>query len=110
MNIIFRTKKLMSHMSISPKIGDRGFKRSVCLKSYNVQKKEIGFTSGFNAAKNTHYIKKTSNKSCSELNFVQTNPGARMSISPTSRAGGLKRSVHLKCYNVQKWKSPQLHS
>ncbi len=29
-----------------------------------------------------------------------------MSISPRSGVGGLQRSVHLKSYNAQKWKSP----
>ncbi len=33
--------------------------RICCLKSYNVQKWEIKFTLGLNAAKNTHYIKKS---------------------------------------------------
>ncbi len=50
--------------------------------------------------------KKASNKSCSELNFVQRSPRALIFISPTSEAMGLQRSVHLKSYNVRKWKSP----
>ncbi len=53
---------------------------------------------------------KASNKSCSKLNFVQKSPRAHMSIFSMSGAWGLQRSVHLKCYSVQKWKSPQLHS
>ncbi len=57
--IEFRTKKSLAHMSSSNQSGDRGFQRSVCLKSYNVQKWEIRFTLGFNTAKNTHYIKTT---------------------------------------------------
>ncbi len=67
----------------------RGFQRLVCLESYNVQKWEIGFTLRLNNAKITHYIKKGSNKSCLELNFVQKSPRAQVSIFPTSGAGGL---------------------
>ncbi len=50
--------------------------------------------------------KKGLNKSCLELNFVQKSPGAHMSIFLTSGAGEHQRSVHLKSYNVQKWKRP----
>ncbi len=46
-----------AHMSISPTSGARGSKDQVCLKSYNVQKREIRFTLGLDAAKNTHYMK-----------------------------------------------------
>ncbi len=49
-------------MSIFLKSGTRGFQR---LPSLN------RFTLELNTAKNTHYIKKSSNKTCSELNFVQ---------------------------------------
>ncbi len=38
---------------------------------YDVLEWESMFTLGLNTAKNTHYMKKGSNKSCSELNFVQ---------------------------------------
>ncbi len=50
------------------------------------------------AAKNTHRIKKVSNKICWELNFVQKSPQVHMSISPRSGARGLKdvRSIILK--------------
>ncbi len=58
---------------------------------------------GLNAAKNTRSIEKASNKSCSESNFVQKSQWAHMSISPTSGAERLQRSVWLKSYNVQKW-------
>ncbi len=78
-------------MSISLTSGGRGFQRSVCLKSYKVQKWKIGFTLGLSAAKNMHYIKKVSNKSCSELNFAQKSTRAHMSISPTSGAVELQR-------------------
>ncbi len=50
--------------------------------------------------------KKGLNKSCSELNFVPKSPRVHMSISPTCGVWGLQKSVHLKSYNVQKWKSP----
>ncbi len=55
----FIQKSPRAHMSISPTSGAREFQRSVCLKSYNVQKWEIRFTLGQNAAKNTHYMKKS---------------------------------------------------
>ncbi len=93
-------------MSISPTSGGRKLQRSVCLKSYNVQKWGIEFTLGFNAAKKHIASKKASNKSCSELNFIQKSPRAHMLISHMSGAAGLQRSVYLKSYNVQKWKSP----
>ncbi len=54
----FVQKSSWAHISISPRSGDRGLQRSVCLKSYNVQKLEISFTLGLNAAKNTHFMKK----------------------------------------------------
>ncbi len=46
-------------MSVSPRNGARELQRSVYLKSYDVQKWEITFTLGLNAAKNKHYIKKS---------------------------------------------------
>ncbi len=52
--------------------------------------------------------KTASNKSCSELNFIQKSSRAHMSISPTSGAREFERSVHLKSYNVQKWKLDSL--
>ncbi len=68
-----------------------GFQRSVCLKSYYGQKWEIRFTLGLSDAKNTLYIKKKgSNKSCSEMNFVQKSSPAHTSISLTSGARGTK--------------------
>ncbi len=48
---------------------------------------------GFDPAKNMHYMKKTSSKICLELHFVQKNPRALMSISPTSELGALKISM-----------------
>ncbi len=44
------------------------------------------FTLGLNAAKNTHYIKKASNKSYSELNFVQKSRWVHVSTSTSSGA------------------------
>ncbi len=38
------------------------------------------------ATKNTHQIKKVSNKSCLEMNVVQISPRAHMSISSTTPA------------------------
>ncbi len=46
--------------------------------------------------------KKASNKSCSELNFVQKSPWAHMSISHRSRAWELERLIWLKYYIVLK--------
>ncbi len=42
-----------------PPVWSQGFQRSVCLKSYNVQKWKIRFNLWFNTAKNTHDIKKS---------------------------------------------------
>ncbi len=82
---------LRGHMSISPKSGAMELQKSVCLKSYNAQKREIRFTLGLNAAKNTHYMKKALNKSCLEMNFLQKSLRAHMSISPTSGVSELQR-------------------
>ncbi len=71
----------------------------------NVQKREIRFTLGLNAAKNSQFLKKTSNKSCSKSKNAQKSPRAHMSISPTSGARELQRSVCLKSYNAQKQES-----
>ncbi len=53
-------------------------------------------------AKNTHQIKKVSNKSCSELDFVQKSPRGHMSIFPQSGARRLERLIWLKYYFVLK--------
>ncbi len=42
--------------------------------------------------------KKASNKSCSELNFIQESPRAHKSISPWSGARELERLAGLKYY------------
>ncbi len=47
--------------------------------------------------------KKASNKSYSELNFVQKTPLAYMSISSKKGARELQTLICLKPYNVQKW-------
>ncbi len=54
----FIQKSPGAHLSISHRRGGRGLQRSICLKSYNVQKWKIRFTLLLNAAKNTHDIKK----------------------------------------------------
>ncbi len=94
-------------MSIFPKSGARGLQRSVCLKSHNVQKYEIRFTMELNAAKNTYYIKKTSNKSCSELNFTQKSARVHMSISPQVELRGSKDQYVL---NLIMYKNGKLDS
>ncbi len=53
------------------------------------------FILGLNVAKNTRYIKKNFNKSCSELSFVQKSSWAHMFISPTSGDRGLQRSINM---------------
>ncbi len=59
-----------------------------------------------NVAKNAHHIKKKfKNKCYSELNFVQKNARADMSLPPTSGTRGFERYPSLKYYNVEKWKS-----
>ncbi len=63
------------------------------------------FNSGLNAAKSTHHTKKASNKSCSELNFLQKSPQEYMSISPQSGAWGLERLIWLRYDIVLKWKN-----
>ncbi len=67
-------------MCIYPRSGARGLERLVGSKSYYVQKQQIIFSLGIYAAKNTHHMKKASNKSCSKLNFVQKSPRAHLSI------------------------------
>ncbi len=58
------------------------------LKCYNVQLPKIHVT-----------YEKTSNKSCSELNFVRKSPRVHMSISPHSGARELKKLIWFK-YNI----------
>ncbi len=54
----FSQKSRQAHTAISSMSGARGLQRSLCLKSYNVQKLEIRFSLGLNPAKNTHFLKK----------------------------------------------------
>ncbi len=56
--IEFCTKNSADIYVYLPRSGAREHRRLIRLKSYNVQKQEIRFTLGLNAAKNTHYIKK----------------------------------------------------
>ncbi len=58
-------------MSLSSRGGARRLQKLPSLKYYYVLKWEIRFTSGLNPAENRHYIKKSSNKICSEISFVQ---------------------------------------
>ncbi len=51
------------------------------LRNYIVQKRWNTFNLGLSAAKNTDQIKKRSNKSCLELNFLRKSPQVHMSIS-----------------------------
>ncbi len=86
--------------------GARGLERLACLKYYNIWKNESRLTSGLNAAENTDYMKKISNKSCLELNSLQKSHQARIYLPPTtptpwSEARRLGRLMWLKYYNVQ---------
>ncbi len=49
--------------------------------------------------------KNTSNKSCSELNFLQKTQETHMSIVLESRARGLQRLLFLKYYDVLKYEN-----
>ncbi len=60
------------------------------LEYCGVLKWESRFTLRLNAAENTDYIKNGSNKSCSELNFLQKSQWAHMSISFRCGAMGAK--------------------
>ncbi len=91
-------------MSISPMSGVRELQRSVYLKSYNVQKWEIRFTLGLNAAKNTHYIKKKSqNKSCYSYKKVSRHT---FFSSPGVELCCFSISVHYKISNVLMFRAP----
>ncbi len=82
-----------------------GFERFIWLTYYFVLKWQDTFNLGLNAVKNTHHIKKCSNKSCSEFNFVQKCLQAHMSTSSPPPNGGakkLKRLVWLKYYIILK--------
>ncbi len=46
-------------MSICPMSGARGLKTLKGLKNYDVQKRQITFTLGLNAGKNTDYMEKS---------------------------------------------------
>ncbi len=50
-------------------------------------------------------FKKTSNKNCLELNFLQKTQWVHMSISSSSGARGLERLPFFKYYNVLEWES-----
>ncbi len=54
----FAQKSLWARMSISPTSRARRLQRSVCLKSYTVQKEEVRFTLELNIVKNMRYMKK----------------------------------------------------
>ncbi len=78
-------------MSIYSTSGAKGLQRSVCLKAYYLQKYE--FTLGLHTAKNIQYVKKASNKGCSELNFMQKSMLAHLSL-PHEWSLGLQSLLH----------------
>ncbi len=49
--------------------------------------------------------KNASNKSCSQLNFLQISQWAHISITIKSGASGLQKLIGLKYYNVLEWES-----
>ncbi len=58
-------------MSVFHQSGARGLEKLIQLKYYIVLKRQITFNLGLNAVENTHPVKKSQNKSGSELTFVQ---------------------------------------
>ncbi len=76
--------------------GVKGLQRLPCLKYYNVLKRESRFTLGLNAAKNTDYRKKISNKICGEFNFLQKTQLADRYISLRNGAKELQRLPYSK--------------
>ncbi len=86
----FIQKSRQAHMSISPRSGARGLQRLICLKSYTCRNGKLGSLYGSTLPKRSLISKKASNKSCLELNSIQKNPWAHMSISPRSGVGGSK--------------------
>ncbi len=80
-------------MSISPWSGARGLERLMWLKYNMVQKRQITGNVVRNVVKNTHHMKKASNKSCLELNFVQKSPRVHISISPRSEDWHVQSSM-----------------
>ncbi len=98
----FQTKKSMGTYVYLPQEWTRVLEKLIQLKYYNVQKWQITFTLGLNAAKNNFYVEKGSSKSCLELNFLQKSQWAHMFISHWSGVKELERLILLKYYNVQK--------
>ncbi len=71
---------------------------------YSIEKLGNRLTLVLNTAKNTNYMKKVSNKSCLDLNFLQNSHWAHVYINPPSQSGarGRERLACLKYDNV--WK------
>ncbi len=68
----FVEKSRLADISMKPRNGARDLERLIWLKYYFVLKWQNIFNLELNTAKSMHHIKKKgSNKSCSELNFVQ---------------------------------------
>ncbi len=80
-------------MSFSSKSGARRFQRLIFW--YNILKWESKFTLGLNTAEIINIIKNSSNKSCSELKFLQKTRWTHMSISLRSA-----KVAMFKYYNV----------
>ncbi len=73
--------------------GARGLQRLPFSKYKNVQKRQSRFTLVFDTAKNTHYVKKASNKICSGFNLVQKSHGTHTSIFYRSGGGAPKITI-----------------
>ncbi len=71
--IKFHTKKSVGAYVYLPKSGARGLQCLPCLKYYKVWKWESIFTLGLTRPKLPIILKKVSNKSCSEFNFIHGN-------------------------------------
>ncbi len=82
LSIKFLKKSQWTHGSISSNSRAIGLQRLICFKYYIVLKWESRFNFKLNAAKITIISKNCSNKSCSELNFVQKSQWAHMSPPP----------------------------
>ncbi len=81
-NQISYKKRLRTHMSISPCSGARGLERFTLLKYYIVQKWQITFNLGLNAAENTCHIQKSFKWKWFRIKFRKKKIHERICLSP----------------------------
>ncbi len=98
----FLQKTQWAHVSISPKCGARGLERLLCLKYYNVLKRENRLTLKLNVVKNSDHMKENLKWKLLRIQFPKRTQWAPMSISPQCGARRLERLLCLKYYNVMK--------